>query len=74
MISVATLTQESIMNTTVLTCGTKHLDLAAVTGQWIASTTLLVRAVGAALWKGLYAITKARILLEHGAPRAVRRL
>lgn len=62
------------MNANVLPSGIDRLDLAAAGRLWLGSTGLLVRATGRTLLDGLYAITKARLLLVHGSERTARRL
>jgi hypothetical protein len=62
------------MNTTALLGHINRPEPAAVTRLWLDNTVRLLRAVGRALWNGLYTMTKARILLEHGSRRPARRL
>ena len=52
----------------------ERLELKATARLWLQTTVLLLRAVGRRTWKVLYFVTKARILLEHGARRPARRL
>jgi len=52
----------------------ERLELKATARLWLQTTVLLLRAVGRRTWKVLYIVTKARILLEHGARRPARRL
>jgi len=62
------------MNSVTLPDAIERLELKATARLWLQSTVLLLRAVGRRIWKVLYSITKARMLLEHGPRRPARRL
>ena len=62
------------MNSVTLPDAIERLEVKATAQLWLQSTVLLLRAVGSRIWKALYFVTKARILIEHGPRRPARRL
>ena len=62
------------MSTTTLNTIHAPLELGTALRLWLDITAKVLRLAARAAWNGLYAITKARLLLEHGEHRPVRRL
>ena len=58
------------------TLNTTHapLQLGDAVRAWLDSSAQVLRIAAHAAWNGLYAITKARLLLEQGVRRPARRL